>query len=75
MREKEEERPSASPAHSFRLYECGDPGCGLHIVAFSENDRPMCEIVVGQEVLLHLVGVAQAILYNKITQQDDEEGG
>lgn len=44
-------RPDCEQAHSFQTATCGDPGCGLHLVAYRRNETPICEIVIGRKAL------------------------
>jgi hypothetical protein len=49
------ERPGCEQAHSFQTATCGDPNCGLHMVAFRRDDTPICEIVIGRESIRGLI--------------------
>jgi hypothetical protein len=42
-------RPDCERAHSFQVTFCGDPGCGMHLIAYRANDTPICEIIIGRE--------------------------
>ena len=51
MRQKPIERPDCERARSFTAGVCGDPGCGLHVIAWRSDDKPICEIIMGREVV------------------------
>lgn len=42
-------RPDCPRAHAVASFICGDPECGLHLVAERRDGRPICEIVIGRE--------------------------
>jgi hypothetical protein len=48
-------RPDCELAHSFQTATCGDPDCGLHLVAYRRNETPICEIVIGRDSLRGLL--------------------
>jgi hypothetical protein len=48
------ERSDAEPAHHYQLGICGDPKCGLHLVAYRSNDQPICEVIIGRVAVLEL---------------------
>jgi len=58
-------------AHSLTLSECGDPNCGVHIIANDEQERPICEIIISQEAMREHITIYQAILYKKATENND----
>lgn len=41
-------RPDCERAHSFQIGVCGDPECGLHIIAYRHDDTPICEMIVAR---------------------------
>jgi hypothetical protein len=44
-------RPNCEQAHAFQAATCLDPGCGLHLIAYRANNKPICEIVLGREAI------------------------
>lgn len=48
-------RLDCEKAHSFTAGVCGDPGCGLHIVALRANDQPICELIIGRAAIRGLL--------------------
>lgn len=57
-------------AHRYETFECTDPHCGPHIVAFDRDDVPMCEIVLSQDMTRGLIKALQGLLYNKAVDKD-----
>jgi hypothetical protein len=49
------DQPDCEKAFSFQTGQCGDPNCGLHLVAYRRNETPICEIVVGRDQVLALL--------------------
>jgi hypothetical protein len=47
--------PDCERAYSFQSFLCGDPHCGLHVVAHRSDNTPICEIVIGRGQLLKLL--------------------
>jgi hypothetical protein len=62
--------PETPRAHHFEAAFCDDPNCGLHIVAFTENHKPICEIVTSRRQTLILVEMSQDFLYAKAAGED-----
>jgi len=62
--------PETPRAHHFEAAFCDDPKCGLHIVAFTEDHRPICEIVTSRRQTLILVEMSQDFLYAKAAGED-----
>lgn len=50
-------RPNCPRAHSITTCTCGDPECGLHMIAWRDDtDRhPLCEIVIGRDQIRGLL--------------------
>jgi hypothetical protein len=49
------DRPHCERAYAFESGVCGEPGCGLHVIPFRRDDTPICEIVIGRELLRELL--------------------
>lgn len=64
-------RPDAEPAHHFEAAFCGEPNCGLHIIACRENGTPICEIVMSPDSTLGLIEYCQRELYAKAAKRDE----
>ena len=62
--------PETPRAHHFEAAFCEDPNCGLHIVAFTEDHKPICEIVTSRTQTLTLVELSQDFLYAKAARED-----
>jgi hypothetical protein len=63
--------PETPRAHHFEAAFCDDPNCGLHIVAFTESHKPICEIVTSSRQTLTLVEICKDHLYSKVARRDD----
>lgn len=50
------DRPDCELAASFTTSVCGDPECGVHLVAKRRDETPICEVVIGRPQLRKLVG-------------------
>jgi len=56
-------RPKCERAFSFQAGVCGDPGCGLHLIAERRDRSAICEIIIGRDgvrdllQLIHEVGL------------------
>jgi hypothetical protein len=50
-------RPDCEQAHTFQCSTCSDPDCGLHLIAYRANDKPICEIVIGRESVRGLLAL------------------
>ena len=48
-------RPDCENAYSFGATVCNDPGCGLHLIAYRHDDKPICEIVMGRTAVRELL--------------------
>ena len=57
MRRVRVDRPDCEKAHSIETAHCGDPECGLHIIAMRITGRPICEIVIGRDQLREMLAV------------------
>ena len=49
------DRPDCERAFAFDTGMCGDPNCGLHLIARRRNDVPICEIIIGRDQVLTLL--------------------
>jgi hypothetical protein len=56
-------------AHHFDLTECSDPACGPHIIAYDDDSKPICEIVVARAMVPTVIAAMQAMLYRKVTEE------
>ena len=41
----------------FEVATCTDPGCGLHLIAFRQNNAPVCEIIISRDVVRELLTI------------------
>jgi hypothetical protein len=48
-------------ATGFDAAICGDPACGLHLIATREDNSPICEIVIGRGQLRRLIQYAHDV--------------
>jgi hypothetical protein len=64
--------PDVTRAHHFEAAFCDNPECGLHIVAFTEDHKPICEIVTSRRQTLILVEICQDHLYDKAVRRDHD---
>lgn len=62
-------------SHSFSLLFCGDPDCGLHMLAKREDGSTICESVLSLEQTFEMAKVVHAFLHNRValsaTDNDD----
>lgn len=65
--------PECPRAHHFEAAFCGDPNCGLHLVAFTEDHKPIVEIVTSAEQTRILSELCRDYLYEKATRRDDDQ--
>jgi hypothetical protein len=56
-------------AHHFDLTQCSDPACGPHIIAYDDDSKPICEIVVARAMVPTIIAAMQAMLYRKVTEE------
>ncbi|MGY2987647.1 hypothetical protein [Bradyrhizobium sp. USDA 4508] len=61
--------PETPRAHHFEAGFCDDPNCGIHIVAFTADHTPICEIVTSARQTLALVEICRDYLYDKATRR------
>jgi hypothetical protein len=50
--------PSTDPyprAHSFTVWFCGKPDCGMHLIAHAEDKSIMCEVVMSPDQTMDTV--------------------
>ena len=66
-------RPDVPRAESFEMMFCGDPTCGLHILAKSENGEALCEIVMSADVTLEMIELCKGHLYQKAVDREEGE--
>lgn len=64
--------PEVERTHHFDMAFCGNPDCGLHIVAYREDNTAICETVMSASQTFALVGICKDFLYDKATQKDDK---
>jgi len=50
-------RPNCERAHSFQAGVCGDPECGLHLIAERIDHTPICEIIIGRDGVRDLLAL------------------
>lgn len=62
-------RPNCPKAHHIESYFCSDPNCGLHIIAFDQHHKPMCEIVMTVNYTRELTEECHRHLYDKATKR------
>ena len=59
--------PHTNPrAHSFDLWDCGEPHCGIHIISFDADGQVILETVMSPSQTLKLVHSCQDILFRKV---------
>jgi hypothetical protein len=56
-------------ANSFQMAFCADPNCGLHLVAYDANGKPMSEIVMTPKQTLGVIELCQKMLYEKVVSK------
>jgi hypothetical protein len=56
-------------AYSFQAAFCNDLGCGLHLVAYGADNKPMCEIVMTPGQTLALINLCKENLYEKAVKK------
>lgn len=61
--------PETPRAHSFDTAFCRDPNCGLHIVPYDADGKPICEIVLSATQTLTLVEICKEQLFDKATRR------
>ena len=54
-------------ADSYQWAFCGDPGCGLHLIAFRNDVGAVIEVVMSPEQTLELIESCKTYLYEKAT--------
>lgn len=64
-------RKGAPRAHRYESAFCGDPLCGVHIIGFDINNRPMCEIVLSPSMTIAHIALCQAGLFKKAALSDE----
>lgn len=52
-------------AYSFKVWDCGDPTCGMHIISFDEHQQVILETVMSPEQTRQVVRAGMAILIGK----------
>jgi hypothetical protein len=52
-------RPNIERADHYLVAFCGDPVCGLHIIAGRANGEQICEIVMSAEQTMGIVEACQ----------------
>ena len=63
--------PKAPYAERFNSFFCNDPKCGLHIVAYDFDDKPICEIVMSVNQTWTIIERSKAHLYDKATRRTE----
>jgi hypothetical protein len=63
--------PDVPRAHHFDAAFCGDPKCGVHLVAYNRDGSAICEIVMSAAQTLAMVEVCKGGLYDKATQREE----
>lgn len=51
--------------YSFRVWFCENPRCGIHIIAFDDNENIMAETVMSPEQTMVMVNECILEMYNK----------
>ncbi|RXG91544.1 hypothetical protein [Bradyrhizobium zhanjiangense] len=49
MKQMVRRRPNCEAAYAFEMGFCGDPKCGLHLIALREGGEPICEVIIGRD--------------------------
>ena len=61
--------PHVQRAASFKFAFCGDPDCGLHLLAQDAGDKPICEVVMSAAQSARLAAILHVYLYEKATRK------
>ena len=57
--EKNDYRADVPRAHDFKAFFCKDPKCGLHIVPYTREGKPICIIIISVDETLGLIKFCQ----------------
>lgn len=63
--------PEVERAHHFDAAFCGDVNCGLHIIPFRKDGKPICELVMTADQTLAIIEMCKDFLYDKATARDN----
>jgi len=66
--------PETPRAHTFEWAYCDDPNCGVHIVAYDRDHKPICEIVCSPTQSTRLACSVIDTMYEKAVVRDIEKG-
>ncbi|HEY2244024.1 MAG TPA: hypothetical protein VGH47_07365 [Xanthobacteraceae bacterium] len=53
-------------AHTYQIFTCNDPDCGVHIQAFDAANKIICEIVMGSRQASEMSETIDNILQEKV---------
>ena len=70
MREKHVISPDVPRASSFKLCVCNDPKCGAHVLAYDENGKCLCDVVVAVRHIADFCDDLQTIACEKTMNRD-----
>lgn len=62
--------PETPRAHHVESAFCDDPHCGLHLIAFTEQHQPICEIVMSADQTVMMIELCKDFLYDKAVRRD-----
>jgi hypothetical protein len=49
-------------AHSFQMYSCGNPECGLHLVSLDAEGKAICHTLIGRKALGDVAEIVDAMI-------------
>lgn len=61
--------PDVPRAYRFEAAFCRNPKCGLHVIPFDRDDKPLCEIVMSVDDTLTIIERGKEHLYDKATRR------
>lgn len=65
-------RPDCPKACGYQLYACENPLCGIHIISFDADNKPIVETILNPRQTRELAEACHATLYEKIATSDDK---
>lgn len=63
--------PHTNPrAHSFDLWDCGEPTCGVHLISYDADGKVILETVFSPVQMLRVVHTCQDVLFKKVFESE-----
>jgi hypothetical protein len=56
-------------ADSFQMAFCDEPNCGLHMIGYDKDHKPMCEIIMNPKQTLAMMNLCKGALYEKAVKK------